>query len=69
MMDNLDYDKTIYEKYKPFKEIPVGGLFLLAKHFYKKCETNGVDGNIVNAFDIPLNKYDYVSDHEWVVQV
>ena len=59
----------IYSKYKQFKDVSVDNKFILGTHKYKKCNIININGNNVNSKDIESDKFDYIPDYEWVIEI
>lgn len=59
----------VYDKYKPFKELKTGDMFVLRTHTYSKTEPMNAVGRIYNVYDIVAGQFDYVPDYEWIIQL
>lgn len=69
MKDKLD--NSLYDKYKPFKDVEVGKEFIFQFGRYEKREVTNILGNNVNAFRINPDEceYVYISDYDWVIEL
>lgn len=59
----------IYSRYKQFKDVAVDNKFIFGPHRYKKCNFISVNGTNVNSKDVESDKYEYISDYEWVIEL
>ena len=59
----------IYDRYMPFKDVPIETKFVLRNHIYRKCKEFNMVGNTCNCFDNMTCQYEYLPDYEWVIKL
>lgn len=59
----------VYDHYKPFKEVSTGKSFAFCNYIYQKYEVINLLGNNVNALNKNTNRFEYISDYDWVVEL
>lgn len=59
----------VYDHYKPFKGVSTGKSFAFCNYIYQKYEVINLLGNNVNALNKNTNRFEYLSDYDWVVEL